>query len=507
MPKQILLVDDSLTIHKVVEITFSREDVTLTAVRTADDALAKAKEIKPDLVLADAGMPGKTGYDVCAALRSEPATANVACLILTGNFAPYDEAKGGKAGVDGFVVKPFETQALIDKANDAINRKKSGAGAGVGTTPTVTPIAAGPPPAAPPPPAVPPAMQSTSIMSAPVLPPAAPPKPAAPPPLVPTPPKPAPLLQSVPPPKPDDSVEISIEPAAPVAVAPPAPPKPAPPPLIAPAPPMAARPPAPPPLAPPKPPTPPPPAPPKPVSPPAAPQASTMMMEAPKLPVPSPPAPPPPVVSPPAPPQASTMMMDAPKISVAPAPPPSPSMHAPPAPRPSPTGTVRMQPTLPANAPQMPRPSLIPNTATPTAAVARPDPGRGGPRATIMGMPAIVPPGGGSPLVPPMPVAPPKPAVQAWAPPKTGTMKAVDPAMFEAKPEPAAPVAPIQKEMSPLVAAVTERATAEVDREIAAAGGDPAAHKQLSREIIEKIAWEVVPELAEALLKEQQSKK
>jgi CheY-like chemotaxis protein len=503
MPKQILLVDDSLTIHKVVEITFAREDVTLTAVRTADEAVAKAKEIKPDLVLADAGMQGKTGYDVCAALRAEPTTANVACLILTGNFAPYDEAKGGKAGVDGFVVKPFETQALIDKANDAINRKKSGAAAGVGTSPTVTPIAAaGPPPAAPPPaaaapppPAMPPQMQSTAIMSAPILPPAAPPKPAAPPPMVPPPPKPAPLLQSVPPPKPADDMEISIEPAAP-------PPKPAPPPMVAPVPPVAARPPAPPPLVPPKPPTPPPPAPPK-ISPPAAPQASTMMMEAPKIPASVPtPAPTPPVVSPPAPPQASTMMMEAPKIPVMPVAPPAPR----PAPSPptSPTGQSRMQPSLPANAPQMPRPSLIPNTATPAPAAAAKvePPSRGAPRATIMGMPAIVPPGGGTPLVPP-----PKPAVQAWAPPKTGTMKAVDPAMFDAKPEPAAPVAPVQKEMSPLVAAVTERATAEVDREIAAAGGDPVAHKQLSREIIEKIAWEVVPELAEALLKEQQAKK
>jgi hypothetical protein len=71
------------------------------------------------------------------------------------------------------------------------------------------------------------------------------------------------------------------------------------------------------------------------------------------------------------------------------------------------------------------------------------------------------------------------------------------------KPEPAAPVAPIQKELSPLVAAVTERATAEVDREIAAAGGDPQQLRALSREVIEKIAWEVVPELAEVILKEK----
>jgi hypothetical protein len=155
--------------------------------------------------------------------------------------------------------------------------------------------------------------------------------------------------------------------------------------------------------------------------------------------------------------------------------------------------------------PQMPRPSLIPNLPTPSAA-APPKPAeasRVAPRATIMGMPAIVGPAGT-----PQPA---KPAVQAWAPPRTTStgMKAVDPAALGIdmpKAEPSAPVAPIQKEMSPLVAAVTERATAEVDREIALAGGDPAQYKALSREVIEKIAWEIVPELLETILKEHAEK-
>src|SRR4051812_952841 len=109
MPKQILLVDDSVTIHRVVEITFAREDYQITAVKSGDEAIARAKDLRPDVVLADAGMPGKTGYDVCAALRADAALAGVPCLILTGNFSPYDEVKGNKAGADGFVVKPFET--------------------------------------------------------------------------------------------------------------------------------------------------------------------------------------------------------------------------------------------------------------------------------------------------------------------------------------------------------------------------------------------------------------
>lgn len=142
MPKQILLVDDSVTIHRVVEITFAREDYRVTAVKSADEALARAKDLKPDVVLADAGMPGKTGYELCAALKADGATSAIPVVILTGNFNPYDEVKGQKAGVDAHIVKPFETQAMIDKIGEIIKK-----GARQATTAPST--SAAPPPPAP----------------------------------------------------------------------------------------------------------------------------------------------------------------------------------------------------------------------------------------------------------------------------------------------------------------------------------------------------------------------
>jgi hypothetical protein len=158
---------------------------------------------------------------------------------------------------------------------------------------------------------------------------------------------------------------------------------------------------------------------------------------------------------------------------------------------------------MPASVPQMPRASLIPNTPTPSAAAKAPD--QKGSRATIMGMPVVVAPG----LTPtPAPAA--KPPVAAWAPPRTLTgMKAIDPATLgiePAKPEANAPSAPVNKEMSPLVAAVAEKALGEVEREVAAAGGDVTALRPLTKEAIEKIAWEVVPELAEVILAERLKK-
>src|SRR5260370_41447702 len=114
MPKQILLADDSSTIGKIVQITFANEDAVVTAVKSGDDALSRARAARPDIVLLAAAMPGKSGYGVCAELRASGLT-DVPVLILTGNFGPYDEARGKSAGADGNLVKPFETQALIDR--------------------------------------------------------------------------------------------------------------------------------------------------------------------------------------------------------------------------------------------------------------------------------------------------------------------------------------------------------------------------------------------------------
>ncbi len=65
MAKKLLLADDSVTIQKVVGISFASEDVTLITVDNGNDAITKAQESRPDVILADVVMPGKNGYEVC----------------------------------------------------------------------------------------------------------------------------------------------------------------------------------------------------------------------------------------------------------------------------------------------------------------------------------------------------------------------------------------------------------------------------------------------------------
>ena len=121
MSKRLLLADDSITIQKVIQITFAHEDYELTITDNGDAALAKAQEIKPDLVMTDIYMPGKNGYELTAAIKQDPALQHVPVLLLAGSFEPFDEDKARACKADAWIEKPFESQNLIDKVAELLS--------------------------------------------------------------------------------------------------------------------------------------------------------------------------------------------------------------------------------------------------------------------------------------------------------------------------------------------------------------------------------------------------
>lgn len=137
MPKTLLLADDSVTIQKVVGISFANEDVVLLTVDNGDDAVTRAQEARPDLVLADIAMPGKDGYEVCEAIKADPALRHIPVLLLSGTFETFDEDRARAAGADGHITKPFEAQALVDRVNDLLARGASAAAAPASENTTV----------------------------------------------------------------------------------------------------------------------------------------------------------------------------------------------------------------------------------------------------------------------------------------------------------------------------------------------------------------------------------
>ncbi len=163
MSKTILCADDSATMQTVAKITFTGTDYEYVGARSADEALTKARAKKPVLVLADAVMPGKTGYDLCAELKADPSLADVPVVVVCGNSQAYDPAKGSQVGAAGHVVKPWDTEKLLEKLGEFM---KGGLSA-----PAPAPVAAAPaakptPPAAPPKPMAPPMPAPAPAMAA-----------------------------------------------------------------------------------------------------------------------------------------------------------------------------------------------------------------------------------------------------------------------------------------------------------------------------------------------------
>lgn len=132
-----LLADDSITIQKVIGIIFANEDYDLTVVDNGNTALEKAKEIQPDVILVDALMPGKSGYEVCREVRQDDSLKDIPLLLLVGAFEPFDEEKARNSGADDHISKPFESQLLIEKVKKLIElgeeRAKAGVRAGIAT--------------------------------------------------------------------------------------------------------------------------------------------------------------------------------------------------------------------------------------------------------------------------------------------------------------------------------------------------------------------------------------
>jgi CheY-like chemotaxis protein len=125
MPKKILLADDSITIQKVVELTFSDGDYEVTAVNNGAKAIQKLSEMRPDIILSDIIMPEKNGYEVCEYVKSHPEFRTIPVVLLTGTFEPFDPDRADKAGCDAVVTKPFESQSLIHKVEELIENARS----------------------------------------------------------------------------------------------------------------------------------------------------------------------------------------------------------------------------------------------------------------------------------------------------------------------------------------------------------------------------------------------
>jgi CheY-like chemotaxis protein len=120
--KKLLLADDSITIQKVVDLTFADEGVTVLTVNNGREAIEKLSEFAPDVVLADVFMPQLTGYEVCEHIKQNDQLKHIPVMLLVGSFEPFDEAEARRVGANDILTKPFQSiRSLIDKVSALVS--------------------------------------------------------------------------------------------------------------------------------------------------------------------------------------------------------------------------------------------------------------------------------------------------------------------------------------------------------------------------------------------------
>jgi len=130
--KTLLAVDDSATMRKVLEITFSGEDFRVITAENSQAAYGKLAE-SPAVIVVDTVLGGEDGYAVAKELHWR--SPDAAIILLASRYSPYDLARGRDAGADDWADKPFDTQQLIDKVRKIVHAKEASGGRGVQVTP------------------------------------------------------------------------------------------------------------------------------------------------------------------------------------------------------------------------------------------------------------------------------------------------------------------------------------------------------------------------------------
>jgi len=120
--KKLLLADDSITIQKVVDLTFADEGVTVLTVNNGREAIEALSDFAPDIVLADVIMPQMSGYEVCEHIKQNDQLKHIPVMLLVGSFEPFDEAEARRVGADDTLTKPFQSiRNLIDKVGELVS--------------------------------------------------------------------------------------------------------------------------------------------------------------------------------------------------------------------------------------------------------------------------------------------------------------------------------------------------------------------------------------------------
>ncbi|MDQ1643292.1 MAG: hypothetical protein QOJ90_2643 [Actinomycetota bacterium] len=122
---RVLVVDDSAVIRELISVNLELEGFEVVTAVDGQDALDKVREVHPDVVTIDVKMPRLDGFETVERLRADPLTANLKIAMVTACAQEIDLRRGAHVGVDAYVTKPFDPEALVRTVRDLVEAKAS----------------------------------------------------------------------------------------------------------------------------------------------------------------------------------------------------------------------------------------------------------------------------------------------------------------------------------------------------------------------------------------------
>jgi CheY-like chemotaxis protein len=129
MSRTLLVADDSLTVQRVIQLAFDKEDIEVVSVSDGRQAIEQIAAHPPDIVLAETRMPDRSGYEVSEFVKSTPAHQDIPVVLLMGAFETVDDRRVQASGCDAVLVKPFEPERLVTTVRGLLDRPNKPAAA------------------------------------------------------------------------------------------------------------------------------------------------------------------------------------------------------------------------------------------------------------------------------------------------------------------------------------------------------------------------------------------
>ncbi len=114
---KILVIDDEPEITEIIQAFLDNAGYKVRVENQPQDAVRRAREYDPDLILLDIMMPGTDGYQICNQIKVDPDMADIPVIFLTGKDSKDDQGKSFQVGGDMFIKKPFSCERLLEIVN------------------------------------------------------------------------------------------------------------------------------------------------------------------------------------------------------------------------------------------------------------------------------------------------------------------------------------------------------------------------------------------------------